>query len=769
MRQLILTRGAMGAGKSTFIKREGLEPFTLSADEIRLLFQTPVMTETGKFAINAKNDGRVWKLLFELLEERMKRGEFTVVDATHAKQEMIAQYRQLAQKYRYRVTIVDFSDVPLDVLMKQNRMRSEHKHVPEHVIMNAHERLRTEHVPSWVSVIKPEEFTSKIRFKKAVYEDQYKRIHHIGDVHGCFDALMDYFEKTGHSFSELGYPILKEDELYIFVGDMLDRGIQNFKTLLFFLYIYNKKNVAILEGNHEIHLWNWANNEEILSKEFVNHTQQQLEDGLEEEEIEALKKDVRQLYRRLRQIVYYVAHGKEVVVTHGGLSKMPNNFMFMATEQFIKGVGDYEVDIDNAWDSNLPEFNDYVKTASGGIIPLGIVRAEIYQIHGHRNLFRLPVQAGKFSFNLEGQVEFGGHLRAVTLTKDGFQTHEIKNDVYKIRRGETPAKVDEKDLNIDQFIDYLANHKYIHEKDLGDGIFSYNFTRAAFLDKIWDDINIKARGLFINKNTREIVARSYNKFFNVNERSFTKMNALADNLKFPVQVYDKPNGYLGVLGYNSEKDELVFASKSDTKGEHAQWFKKLFYKTFDESKIEMIKHDLKIQKLTAVFEVILVENDPHIIEYPEDKLVLLDLVDRQLNYSKRTYKEVVGFAKYYGVEYKQLVREFDNWTEFYYWYRDVTADMSIQAEGFVIEDSAGFMTKIKLPYYNFWKQFRSIKDKFARRHEHTVKGGSLYTALHNTVFKWMKEQDAQWLKDTDIISVRKKFESDQKAKESAHG
>ena len=37
MRTLVLLRGLPGAGKSTWIKEQGLEPYTLSADQIRLL------------------------------------------------------------------------------------------------------------------------------------------------------------------------------------------------------------------------------------------------------------------------------------------------------------------------------------------------------------------------------------------------------------------------------------------------------------------------------------------------------------------------------------------------------------------------------------------------------------------------------------------------------------------------------------------------------------------------------------------------------------
>ena len=42
MRVLLLLRGSDGCGKSTWIDKNGLKPYTLSADDIRLLCQSPV-------------------------------------------------------------------------------------------------------------------------------------------------------------------------------------------------------------------------------------------------------------------------------------------------------------------------------------------------------------------------------------------------------------------------------------------------------------------------------------------------------------------------------------------------------------------------------------------------------------------------------------------------------------------------------------------------------------------------------------------------------
>lgn len=48
MRNLILMRGAPGCGKSTWIKEQGLEDYTLSPDNIRMLIQSPVYNIEGK-------------------------------------------------------------------------------------------------------------------------------------------------------------------------------------------------------------------------------------------------------------------------------------------------------------------------------------------------------------------------------------------------------------------------------------------------------------------------------------------------------------------------------------------------------------------------------------------------------------------------------------------------------------------------------------------------------------------------------------------------
>ena len=244
MRVLLLLRGSAGCGKSTWIEQNGLKNYTLSADDIRMLCSSPVLTVSGKEVINQSNDNTVWATLFKLLELRMQNGEFTVIDATNSKTSEMNRYKDLCQSYKYRMYCVDFTDIPIEVTKERNRMRPEVKQVPEQAIEKMYARFKTQKIPSGITVIKPDEL-DKIWLKK-IDLSSYKKVHHIGDVHGCYTALKQYFDDNG------GF---KDDEFYIFCGDYIDRGLENAEVMRFLLDIYQKPNVCLLEGNHERWLW----------------------------------------------------------------------------------------------------------------------------------------------------------------------------------------------------------------------------------------------------------------------------------------------------------------------------------------------------------------------------------------------------------------------------------------------------------------------------------------------------------------------------------
>ena len=134
MRKLFVLRGAMASGKSTFIKNNNLEDYTLNPDKIRLMYNSPEMTVNYNEMIPQFNNKKVWNLLFQILEDRMRKGELTFIDAMHVYSDDLSIYKKMSEKYRYRLYIIDFTDIEYEELLIRNNQREIKKWVPEETI-----------------------------------------------------------------------------------------------------------------------------------------------------------------------------------------------------------------------------------------------------------------------------------------------------------------------------------------------------------------------------------------------------------------------------------------------------------------------------------------------------------------------------------------------------------------------------------------------------------------------------------------------------------
>lgn len=729
MRSLCLLRGSPGAGKSWYIKEHNLENYTLSPDNIRVLCSSLELQATGDFKISqeTKNEQVVWDILFKLLEHRMERGEFTIIDATCSKTSDINRYKQLADQYRYRVYVIDFSDIPLETCLKQNKMRPEWKQVPNESIRKIYARFVTQKIPGGVKVIKKDEFDTLL--EKPIDLSTYSKVVFIGDIHGCYDTLIQYF-KDG----------IKEDTEYIFLGDFIDRGNQNVEVLNFINSIKDLPNVCLLAGNHERSLFYFGNGITSTSKEFEKNTKKEL-----------ISKDfspkvAREIYRKLRQFSHFTYNGLEILACHGGIPNLNTNLLYLPTKDFINGVGSYPdyLTIADTWMKDTKE-NQYL-------------------IHGHRNTEGSDIDVADRVFNLEGRVEFGGKLRIVELTKDLKWNFIYLDSIQPIIHIEEDKRYEELPI-----IEQLRSNNFVQEKDLGNDVSSFNFTREAFYDRNWNKQTILARGLFLNNKTGDIVARSYEKFFKVNEIHKTELASLKESLVFPIKTYLKENGFLGIISYYN--DDLFVTTKSTNKGDYAVWFNKLL-DPYKES-IKKLYQEKILNNQSLVFEIIDIENDPHIIEYNKSKIVLLDCIDNSFEFKKLDYKKLVEISKQIGCEVKKLAYTLNNWDEFRSLYYQ-TLNYNYQyldnyIEGYVFEDKNGFMVKVKSGYYDEWKKLRGVANMVLRS-GYLRKTGMLTNELENLFYGFLREvyskyynkEEKTYSIKTDIISLRKLFEQNKK-------
>ena len=727
MRTLLLLRGTQASGKSTWVAENNLEPYTLNADNIRLNIANPVLLENGSIEISQKYNKLTWELLYQYLEMRMQNGDFTIIDATHSDIKLMNKYRDLANIYKYTIYYLEF-DTPLEECLKRNRERIGYKYVPEKVIEKTWEAIKNkEKLPNIFKKINS--IDEIINFYTADV-NEYKKVIIIGDIHSCAEPLKEVLK----DFSE--------ENLYIFVGDYFDRGIQAVETFKIMLDLLEKSNVILIEGNHENNsVKKFIYDEEKYTKSFDETT---LQPFLKEFELDYIKAGLKKIYKRLRQCFTFEFRGKKFLCTHGGLPLVPKLALVSAREM-IKGVGKYETEIGEIYSENYKK---------------GLCQ-DFIQVHGHRG-----INDGEYSYCLEGRVEFGGELKILTIDNDGnIEKYGIKNDVYN--RGLTIATRDssEKIKNFqteNELINEMIASSFITVKECDYNLISLNFNREAFNKKKWNDLTIKARGLFVDRDSGEVKIRSYNKFFNFGERH-VNLGYLNKYATYPIRVFKKYNGFLGLASVID--GNIVFASKSVTSGKYKDIFQNIWNKVEAEVK-ELLKKTMIENNCTAVFEVVSPEYDPHIIKYDKEHLYLLDFIENKLDidthnidleFSENLMKKVEFSSTI--LTKKELITKLENYNELYN-FLDEKAKSLEEFEGYVLCDNSGLMFKFKLPYYILWKERRTWLERYrsALSKEKKIEIKDIEKDENRHFKKFLLKLGKDKLQGLSIIDVREMYE-----------
>ena len=768
MRKIVIMRGAPGTMKSSIIKMAGLQYNCLSADAVRICYAGMEMTPTGRVTIAASADSQVWAFIRQSLAYRFNRGETFVFDATNAKIKDFNSVVKMARENQYEILVVDRSKCDRVKSFERNCNRPEPEVVPIYSFDSLWDDISKSAITDKdLNILSTgEDFeASVIGIQKFLHTDMtpadfssYDRIVHVGDLQGCLAPLISDESPLMKHFDD-------PKTMFLFVGDLFDRGIENGALARWWIdNMIGRENVMLIAGNHETHLELEAYGRPHVSREFRTRTLAQFN------EAEITASEIKAIADSTVDLVHYRWNGTRVLVSHGGFSKFPDPLWALPEEQLRKGNGYHSSEIDRYW----TEWNEGNKD-------------KIYQVHGHRNSAMLPSHASTYSFNLEGQVEFGGCMRFAILDNNGWNTVDVRNHVHRpmqeftaineaekrssygktpptapwIRREANPLQpISEKsfeELTSSDLINSTQSETFPH-------ISSFNFSKNVFFDAIWNSMTVKARGLFINTDNLTISARSYPKFFNHGEREETQDDALKDSIKYPVKAYIKENGFLGITGYDEKTKKLIIASKSRIDGEFPERFDRILRDVLGEAGIERLMRFNRDQIASCVFEVIDPVEDPHIIDEPEARVVLLDAIWRNETFENMDYPDLEKLAKYIGCEVKQpAFNNIKDWKAFEPIMRNVEENPSWRpkrnsgpVEGIVFVDANNFHMKSKAHFYALWKRARGAKDYVlrARKKKATV-SLSRYDdePLIKGFVEWCEKQPDDVLQ-RDIVELR---------------
>lgn len=634
MRYLLLTRGMPFCGKSEWIAKHNLQDYTLSLDAFKDALVAPSLSESGAMFKDFSGCDKIgFSMLFSALELRMGRGEFIIIDDNHIAKSYFSNYKETAKIHNYRIFIIDFSDVPLDEIKKRNaefidmiesdsknllkdsNIESKYKKTYTNDELDAlYSELQNNEIPIKCEVIKPSEVIKMLTIEPKSLNG-YKVIHHIGDIQGSFSVLKKYIQK------------IKDNEFYIFLGDYIDRGFQNYEVLKFLISIMDKKNVVLLEGNHEKWLNDWASNKEVESREFRLNTQVELESkGFS-------RMDAKKIYSKLQPFFFYRFHDKRVICTHGGLSNMPSSPLLISANQCIHGVGGY--------------LNTNVVAASF----TKNTPKNFYQFFGHRNKSELPIRIHERNFVMESKVEFGGYLRAVQLTQGGFKDCSLKNSIF--------VSKEQKDSKhaLQKYIDNIAKNSKVKIA------YFTHFALISYPNKIAQDI-LNSPFCFENSviDIKEwsIVARGFSLGLDSNKKFKESFETYLDSIHFPLKIVSRFFGVRAVIacyqgGFFFFLDSILqdklpfFLESKETQKELSAIFKSqnVSLHFMLDSKDSFILHDIFMsnspipcsEKIEKIAEILNVRHSEILFEF-QNKSEFSEFLHSYQNFNVRLAKSV---------------------------------------------------------------------------------------------------------------------------------
>jgi protein phosphatase len=322
---LVVLIGASGSGKSTLARRLFRPTEILSSDTCR-----GWVSDDDN---NQEATGDAFDVLHFVARKRLGRGLLTVVDATNVRAVDRKPLVQLAREY-HCLPVAIVVDTPEHLCHERNATRPDRTFGP-HVIRNQRMAMRRElrgleregfrHVFTLRSI---EECDAVTLVREPLWNNlkgERGPFDVIGDVHGCYDELVELLVALGWKITPRpGEPEGECDATppetngrarkIVFVGDLVDRGPKTPSVLRLALRLMKAGHALCVPGNHDVKLMRALRGKNVQVTHGLAESLAQL--GSESEEFRKI------VVAFIDDMVsHYVLDGGKLVVAHAGMKE----------------------------------------------------------------------------------------------------------------------------------------------------------------------------------------------------------------------------------------------------------------------------------------------------------------------------------------------------------------------------------------------------------------------------------------------------------------
>lgn len=270
---------------------------------------------------------------------------------------------------------------------------------------------------------------------------------------------------------------------------------------------------------------------------------------------------------------------------------------------------------------------------------------------------------------------------------------------------------------LDDFMNALKNKRVFACED--DHYIGFKYNEPTIYAQDWNDVTLQARGIVFDKDTGEIVARPFFKFFNYSELingQGEKTNIYNLNEKYGFhfdpslrfRVMDKLDGSLGIIFWDKYSLKWKVKTGGSFDSTQAVWGQKWF---------DANVNTKNMNKAYTYCVEILMKEDLHPISYDKEELVLLSVISNATG-EELSLDFIEQSAKEMNIRAADVI-QFNSFDEVI----PYATNLPNTKEGVVVTFENGFKVKLKgkeflelqKKFHNFtekavWEQFKIISD-----------------------------------------------------------
>jgi len=426
---LVLLVGTSGSGKSTFAKTHFLGTEIVSSDTCRGL------VDDDENSLEATQDA--FELVHYIIEKRLKRGKLTVVDATNIRSEDRKKLVKIAKDHHVFATAI-ILNLDKKIAQDRNINRPERADMGKHVVRNQFMTLKRDLGKlkregfRFIYEFKTEEQINAVEITRTKLWNNKKDVKGpfdiIGDVHGCFDELLELLSKLGYAVTKeadrninYGYTVQhSEGRKALFVGDLVDRGPASNEVLrLVMSMVKNDQGLCVL-GNHDDKLKRKLSGKNVQIKHGLQETLDQLANEPEEfiDEVKAFLNGL---------ITHYILDEGKLCIAHAGLREDMQGRTSGAVRAFAM-YGETTGEID---EFGLPIRYNWARDYKGKALV----------VYGHTPVHEATLLNN--TYDLDTGCVFGGKLSALQYPEKTVVSVPAKQEYAKARK---PIETSEKSI-----------------------------------------------------------------------------------------------------------------------------------------------------------------------------------------------------------------------------------------------------------------------------------------------------------------------------------